>query len=336
MGADADRRQEFLKDAAERSATKPVQLSIRKLLGYWGAMRRGYLVVSTIERELAAHGLRTQPSFTIDWIDTKVALVPLEDEKASAGETVGVLESEGAPEALSLTIGSLEAANARVQGVRKEDSLELAQTLMMRYDFSQLAVMRSVRDIEGAVSWESIAVARLRKPDACLTDCLVMPAMAARDDDLLRWIPHIADQGFVFVRAKGEAPPGIVTAADLSQQFADLASPFLRLGEIERRLRRAIGPKMTRDQLQEASDPADGKPVESVEDLTLGGIVRFIEKPDNWDRIGWPVERPEFVKALDEVRIIRNDVMHFSPDPLDEMQELALHRFLKWLRILDP
>jgi hypothetical protein len=36
------------------------------------------------------------------------------------------------------------------------------------------------------------------------------------------------------------------------------------------------------------------------------------------------------------MRELRNDVLHFSPDPIDEDQLVELRRFIKWLKILDP
>ncbi|MFN8124665.1 MAG: hypothetical protein U0237_19835 [Thermoleophilia bacterium] len=56
-------------------------------------------------------------------------------------------------------------------------------------------------------------------------------------DDLIALIPRIISESFVFVLGADETIAGIVTMADLSEQFATLANPFFLLGEIERRLR---------------------------------------------------------------------------------------------------
>ncbi len=39
-------------------------------------------------------------------------------------------------------------------------------------------------------------------------------------------------------------------------------------------------------------------------------------------------------KDLDRVREIRNDVMHFDPDPLPDSDLAALRRFVKFLQAL--
>jgi hypothetical protein len=61
-----------------------------------------------------------------------------------------------------------------------------------------------------------------------------------------------------------------------------------------------------------------------------------MENPGNWQRLTWPVDRTLFIKALHGVREIRNDVMHFSPDPLTSEQESALQNFARWLRVMEP
>jgi hypothetical protein len=55
------RLEELLKLAVERAPGNPVRLSIRKLLQYWGAERRGYLITEDIRRDLAAARLATSP-----------------------------------------------------------------------------------------------------------------------------------------------------------------------------------------------------------------------------------------------------------------------------------
>ena len=46
------------------------------------------------------------------------------------------------------------------------------------------------------------------------------------------------------------------------------------------------------------------------------------------------IDRKEFVKHLDEVRRIRNDVMHFNPDGLSEEQTKKLRDIAKFFEHL--
>lgn len=207
---------------------------------------------------------------------------------------------------------------------------------MLRYDYSQLAVMSGARQLVGAVSWESIALASIRAPEFTLADATFAATAVDPGDDLIKLIPAIAERGFVFVRQQDRTLAGIVTTADLSIQFGALAGPFLLIGEIERRLRQVLSSHFEVSDLAKVRDPADtGRTIDSANDLTLGETVRFLESPANWDRLGWPVERKEFVDALSDVKSIRNEVMHFSPDPLSRAQEMALVNFAGWLRAME-
>jgi len=332
---------EFLRDAAAKAPEERVRISVRDFIAKWGAKRRGYWIVDKIERDLEKFGLMTQPSFTDGWIDNKISIVPVVDKteqnfqsQVATPDTGELSELEQLD--ITLCIGSLESANLGVMSVKPEDTLEKAQSLMLRHDYSQLAVMSGSRDLRGAISWESIAQAKIRNPDSTLRDAVTTVDVVRTDDDLLSKIPRIVDAGFVFVQARDNTISGIVTTADLSEQFANLAAPFFLLAEIERRIRRIIDRGFTVSELQDVANPSNhDRVVESVDDLTFGEYCRLVESPTNWSRLGWNLDRKEFVAALHEIRQIRNDVMHFSPDPLGEEEVQKLKYFLKWLRRLD-
>jgi CBS domain-containing protein len=240
-------------------------------------------------------------------------------------------------EEVSLTVRNLKSATSGVKCVQRNHNLLLARAYMLRFDYSQLAVMAGKRQLVGAVSWDSMALAAIRDPEFTLADATIPARAVELDDDLIELIPVIADKGFVFVTGQDRELSGIVTTADLSMQFRTLAGPFLVIGEIERRLRLTLSNHFSVSELAQVRDPADtNRTIDSVNDLTLGETLRMLENPDNWDRLNWPVERAEFVNALNDVKSIRNEVMHFSPDPLSSDQEEALTNFVGWLRAMEP
>lgn len=225
-----------------------------------------------------------------------------------------------------------------VISVKMDDDLETAQALMMRYDYSQLPVMSGPRDLRGAVSWESIAQARINKTDANLRDCTVSRSShtVRSDDDLLPQIQRIIDSGYVFVQGADGKITGIVTTADLSNQFANLARPFFILGEIERRIRRIVDDRFSVDDLKSCANPGDPtREIGSVRDMTMGEYVRLLENPTCWSRLDWGLNRRVLIEALKRVQKARNEVMHFSPDPLDDEDLLNLENFVKWIKKLD-
>jgi CBS domain-containing protein len=323
-------RAEWLKAVATQAKEEPVELSVRQLLAKFNAQRRGYVIAMEIGRELKRSHLRTDPPFTDVWIDARVRLVPLEPESDNE-----VLVPKSAD--ISLRIGMLPSANTDLVWIQPTESLATAQGVMMTHDFSQLPVLKGERDsAPRSITWESIAQARVSKKDIDLADVLVPAVVVSQGADLVREIPRIAEAGFVLVRNIDNRIGGIVTTVDLSLLFSGIASPFLMLGEIERRLRQINGRVFKLDELKAARDPNDtNRPVLSTSDLTLGEHIRLMEFPANWSRYGWELDRTVILKELSEVRRIRNDVMHFNPDPLTSEQERTLINFLKLVRGLD-
>ena len=51
-----------------------------------------------------------------------------------------------------------------------------------------------------------------------------------------------------------------------------------------------------------------------VDDFTLGELIRAIQNPDYWARLGLNHDRGIIRQRLDRVRQIRNKVMHFDAD----------------------
>lgn len=334
---------EFIVEAKKRaSSSNPFQIQITDLLAYWNTKRRGRRIVETINDDLAGEGLQTKPPLDAQASWESVQITRLPQKSSQPGEPVGI------------KIGSLEAAKVwaagadpdqlkstpKIPSVTKESTLEVAQSKMLSAGVDQLPVMSGKNAIAGAVSWRSIARARFVNPQAILRDAMVPTKEVNAEDDLLSAIPQILSEGFAFVRDGKNNLTGVVTTADLSHTFVTLTGPFLQIAEIERRLRKIIDQKLgegslTQADLQnlvrdEAGPRADPQ---SAADLTIGQYQALLGDPDCWGRLGWSSDRKTFISALDEVRQIRNEIMHFDPDPPDTK---PLDAFLDWLRLQDP
>ena len=72
--------------------------------------------------------------------------------------------------------------------------------------------------------------------------------------------------------------------------------------------------------------------IRSFDDLDMGDYQRSLENPGSWAKLGWPLDRVAFVKRLDELRGVRNDVMHFNPDPVPPDSVDKLRNILSMLR----
>lgn len=322
----------FLDEAKQRAADDPMALTVRDLLAKWDLGRRGSAVVDRIRRDLSDAGIESVPSFATVPLDSEVVLraaflahsAPQPDHKPSE------------PEATTVTIGTLPSARGGVACVTKEDSLLKAQSLMESRDFSQLLVCSNLRQVDGAISWESIAREALYGNSAGNVRTATEQAVIVDESEpLLEHIETIADAGFVFVHDHTKQVVGIVTAADLSAEFAKLANPFLLLGEIEGWLRRLVDSKFEAEDLAGYVDPDDpDRQIEAAQNLTFGEYVRLLQDPDAWETLGVVADRAVFCTHLDEVRQVRNSIMHFSPDPLDPNDLAKIEHLLRWVRRL--
>jgi len=305
----------------------PEPVSVRDLLAWFGASRRGSNVVRSIRRALERHGLETHPDFERAWIDAYVRFV-LEGSEDETSEDV-----------MGYRIDALEAANRTPTWTSPDAPLAEAVTLMLANDYSQLPVMTTEREVKGTISWKSIG-SRLSLGKGCATvrDCMDQAVVVSSGMSLFEAIDKIATEDYVLVKSRDGLVAGIVTATDLAEQFRELAEPFLIIGEIENLLRRLLHGKFSAKQLKEARDEKDaGRAIEGVADLTLGELVRLLQNQQRWKKLQLNIARQDFVQRLDRVRIIRNETMHFDPQGIDPdaLQELrAFARFLRELHRL--
>ncbi|MFD7912562.1 CBS domain-containing protein [Streptomyces sp. NPDC059752] len=334
-------RHEQLKRARDLAdAGKPLNLTVREFVGWWGALRRGYLITKQIDAELANHSLTTLPNFEKVHFDSAVQLVATaQEEEDDADESVPlsalasetpILDDEDEPET-GLTVGNLPSALSDVTSIPPDATYEQAITLMVINDYSQIPVING-RNLRGAVTWKSIARARHANPDATFSDAIIPAREVSYDHDLIDILPALAEFEFVLVKDQTQKIAGIVTASDVAAAYGSLASPFFLVGELDQRLRRIIMRNFELSDVQHHCDPQGQRDLSSFDDLSIGDYQRVLENPKLWDRLGWPLDRKVFCKRLDEIRIIRNDLMHFNPDPLPDDAIQKIRNMINLLR----
>lgn len=321
------------------------RVTVRELLRWFGAERRGKWVVADIRVKLRRAKLMTSPDFESPWIGGTVRLIeayskPPEPMPMRAQSDAGPTESAAAVEEPGFRpadpahqLSRLEAANKAPTEVSPNDSVEHAVTLMLTNDFSQLPVMTSDREVKGVISWKAIA-SRLHLGGACeiVRDCMDEHAEMPAYQSIFDAIKVIAEDDFVLVRDSEKRISGIVTAYDVSAQFNKLTEPFILLGDIENQIRNLIGSKFKKTELERAKDPGDeGRSVSSVEDLTFGEYLKLLENAEHWERLELHLDRKVFIKDLGKIRIIRNEVMHFDPDGISEDDLATLRKFARFL-----
>ena len=150
----------------------------------------------------------------------------------------------------------------------------------------------------------------------------------ASEASLFDAIRVIAEHDAVLVRAPDKTYSGIVTAHDIARSSSSWQSRSFYL-VISRIISGSLLAAFAVAELQQVKDPDDAERIiNDVSDLTFGEYVRLLQNEANWAKLRMRIDRTTFVAWLDKVREIRNDIMHFDPDPIEptDMQLLKACR----------
>jgi CBS domain-containing protein len=343
------RQDEFLSSAKEAAESgSPRQMTVRELIGIWGARGRDFDVNERVDADLGNNGMTTTPDFRAVTLDDTVDIVlttQVTDGEASLSAT-GTMSADATvsgPGELAgsddesawdhgLTIGNLPSASRKICAVAPDATFEEAITLMLTNDYSQLAVMTGLRDLKGAVSWKSIARARNANPGAKLSAAIIKASDVTYTADLIGFLPVIQSQEFVFVRGVDKTLTGIVTLADVVQVYGEMASPFFMIGRIDQSLRRIIEAAYPMSTITPLCDREGMRDLSTCDQLTMGDYQRILENPDCWTSLGWSLDRKTFCARLEEIVQVRNKLMHFNSDPLPDGVVSILQNFINLLK----
>ena len=331
--ATADEKLKNICDQLKKGVVPPRE-TVRAFLLWFGVGRRGARVIRRIRHTLASHSLRTDPDFEFAYIDGYIGFTPAETN--DKGGKSGVADPTFAAADPTYRVGRLQSANLPPLAVKPDSTLPQIVTLMLTNDFSQMPVITGSRDVKGVVSWKTIG-SRLALQKSCTTarDCMEPAHIISSEESLFSAISMIAAHDYVLVRATDQQITGIITASDFNEQFRKLAEPFLLVGEIENGVRRMLRGKFTVTELKAAKFPEDTqREVEGVADLTFGEYLRLLESEKQWKKLKLEIDRVEFIKRLEKIREIRNDVMHFDPDGLEDEDLNTLREFAQFLKRL--
>lgn len=332
------------------ATNRPRSVKVRGFLSWFGVKRRGYLVVRQIRSALKRTKLVSEPDFESANIEGRIKLNPAPTQTSVNGtarsQVVQPIATEAIPtdnqaELLDPTprLGTLDPANRKPLSIKRDAKVREAVTLMIQHDYSQLPVLQNSRDVDGLISWKSIGEASKVHNKECTFVRQCMDAeveILKHDTPLWKAIRTIAEKDVVLVRNSAKEIIGLVTTYDIAVEYHSLAEPFLLLGEIENNLRQLVArAKYPQSVLAAAKDPKDTeRKIAGVSDLTFGEYIRLLQEPENWRSIGFNLARKTFLGDMDDIRRIRNDVMHFHPDPLLGKDLNSLRRVANMMRSL--
>lgn len=312
-------RHKRLKQARVRADEHvPESFPLPELIGLWGAKRRSQELIQLVEVDLANHGLTARPSLM----------------EARPADSVKLVHKVEGHERLSPTVGALPSAGAGIEGVREKADLQEAFTIMLLKDYSQVPVFSKNDVLRGVVTWKSLARAMNSDPKCLLVHATEPCDPVESHRELLEVIREIQDKGFVFVNGNDGRVSGIVTTTDVAQRYSEAAIPFLLIGVIDTLLRRIVAENIPMSLINKlcSQEGLGERQLDSANSMTMGDYKRVLENPEGWKRLGWPVNRKAFSDQLGVIVKIRNDVMHFNPDPLPEDCVVQLKSMISLLR----
>lgn len=305
---------------------KQFKITPRNLLEAFGFSKRTKWNVVRIDTFLEEHKLETDPNYTDTWVDADITL--RHKKKAKSRKDNDPIQR----------VMLLPAANKPPVSVQKEASVSEAMTLMMMHNYSQLPVMNGQRHVFGVITWETIGYGITNGIESSKVIDFVKKdvAIVGYDAPILDAVQRIIKHDFALVQKSDNTISGIVTIADISTQFINFTEPFLLLEQIENHIRQLLDGRFLVEELRDICNSTDrDRVIEYIDDLTFGEYVSIVENPDNWEKLQLSIERSHFIKYLDKVRKIRNDVMHFDPEGITAEQRedlLKMSNFLMELR----
>ncbi len=330
--------------------------TVRELLSwFYGSQRRGRWIVSVIRDAFDELNLMTEPDFDATYLDAFVMFMHKTEVKQSTATTpspseavtpvsaaatnrvITTLPTTKAQVDPTYRIGRLALANRPPVTASPDTTIEHAVTIMFMNDFSQLPVMTGERDVKGVFSWKSVgSLWSQGHKFSRVGDAMDQHAEIGTEASIFAVVNLLRQHDCVLVRDRTTNKiSGIITSYDISVTFGDLSEPFLILDEIENHIRSLIEGNFSNEELVQARDPGDSeRQVAGVKDLTFGEYMRLLENPAGWGKLGLQIDRALFIKGLDDVRRIRNDVMHFDPEGTDKSDIKKLRGFVEFLQRL--
>lgn len=314
-------------DAIKKDHKQTFTVTPCELVNYFGYQRRSWRNAQQIYDFLAKNELELSADFYNEWFYNPIQL------KHKAVATTKV------PQDPIKRVHFMNAANNKPIYVDKNASLMHAITLMQQNGYSQLPVVSSnERNLFGFISWTTIGNARQRGVNSDLVKDYTSEHITSisKDMPLLDAINIIAKDKFVVVLNEDKSLQGIITTADIVSEFLAItqSEAFILLGQIERQIRIILrNGEILLEDIKSVCQEED-RDVQTIDDLTFGEYQRLIENDKIWGKLKLNTDHKDFITALDKVRQIRNDVMHFDPDGIDTGAIVVLRKVARYLEEL--
>lgn len=311
--------------AEEIKADKqPREITPRQLFNAFNFERRTSGNCFFVDRFLNENSLMVEPHYNEVWIDDPICL----KHKPMATTNIPIDPIR--------RINILDSATNIPTFVDNSASLLEATTLMQINGFSQLPVTnKGVRGLVGYISWETICQAKINGVESDMVKDYVEPnvAILSPDTPLIHAVEIVKKHDFAVVLAKDKSLFGIVTVSDITNQFIAETEPFVLMNELENHIRNLMRDKILLEDLKRLCE-RDDKKISSIDDLTFGDYIVVFGNEEQWNKLHIAADRKEFILQMNEIREIRNEIMHFRPTGIDDAKRCRIKSVVKYLRKL--
>lgn len=323
-----------------QKSKKVVKTSPKKILDQLGVSKRGVKVIEKVRHLAEKYDVVIHPEFATTGAYSKIELSPKPTISANfhSGEAehfdlIPRLNVLKAANLLNLAENNTESG---LYTITRDASVKEAISIMMMYDFSQLPVLSGKKDVDGLISWRAIGRAlALGKQCEKVSDCMEEVHVLELEAPLFNSVRVILEKEVVLVKKRDKTICGILTATDIGQQFLTLSEPFLILEQIENHIRIVLHGKLTLEEIQRVIDIEKlDKPFNQISDLSFGQYIKIIENPSLFLKLKLNIDRVILVNKLEQVRMIRNAIMHFNPQRIQAKDLDTLRHTLNFFMIL--
>lgn len=304
---------------------KEKEITPRDLFSAFDFQRRTWRNCEIVDAYLTDKNMELRPGYNDVWIDNPVIL---HHKKVASSYVQNPIKC----------VRVLKSATTAPKCVSFNDKLSKATTIMQMHNYSQLPVLKGSSEIYGYISWKSIGTAQVNGVDSDMVKDYVDRNITKLELDcpLMNAIEYVCKNDFAVVVDQTKKPCGIITTADITSQFISNTSPFVYIEQIESQLRLLMKGAFLLEEIQKVcTEDKRAATITSIDDLTFGEYIRLIENEEQWKHLDLcSVDRTMFIKRMDEVREIRNDVMHFEPAGITSEQTDLLHETSDFLSML--
>lgn len=306
-----------------KNKDKKYEISPRELFDAFHCYRRTPRNCEIVDSFLIKNNMELDPCYNDVWIDMPVNM----QHKQMASSSIC---SEPIKK-----IKILKSAHVTPMYVDNNDDLKKATTIMQMYNFSQLPVTNNgLHNVVGYISWESIGIALSNGIISDKVKCYVKNDITILELNapLMDVIETVRERDFAVVINDRKELCGIITTADITAQFISNTEPFVYLEQIESLFRILLKDKFLLDEIKVVCVEDNRKnEITSIDGLTFGEYIRLIGSDSNWQKLGLNVDKKIFIERMEQIRQVRNDVMHFEPAGITDEQRTLLSKTSKFL-----